>query len=58
MVNMPAYEITLISHILIFLLQNKDRFILSTIIQCTRIHVSECTMSGWVCECAREKIPL
>lgn len=24
---MPAYEITLISHILIFLLQNKDRFI-------------------------------
>lgn len=39
MINMPAYEITLILLILKFLLQSKDSLFLSTIIQCTRIHV-------------------
>lgn len=43
MVNMPAYEITLTSLILKFLLQSKDSLFLSTIIQCTRIHVCVCT---------------
>lgn len=43
MVNMPAYEITLTLLILKFLLQSKDSLFLSTIIQCTRIHVCVCT---------------
>ena len=43
MVNMPAYEITLASLILKFLLQSKDSLFLSTIIQCTRIRVCVCT---------------
>lgn len=52
MVNMPAYEITLTSLILKFLLQSKDSLFLSTIIQCTRIHVCVCT---YICVgvCAR-----
>lgn len=45
---MPAYEITLTSLILKFLLQSKDSLFLSTIIQCTRIHVCVCT---YVCGC-------